>query len=108
METHRRGHRGKTIVNAAGAWVEDVGQMAGAMSIGLVPMRRTAIIIDAPEGLDVKASPVVDFLANGAYIKPEVGKLTASPVTRHRQRRKTYVRKRWISLFWPIGSRPKP
>jgi len=45
----------------------------------LVPMRRTAIVIDAPTGFDVKTSPVVDFLASGAYIKPEAGKLMASP-----------------------------
>lgn len=79
VETQRGVHRGKTIVNAAGAWAEDMGQMAGAMAIGLVPMRRTAIVIDAPDGLDVKTSPAVDFLANGAYIKPEAGKLMASP-----------------------------
>lgn len=79
VSTRRGTHRAKTIVNAAGAWADDKGQMAGAMTIGLVPMRRTAIVIDAPEGLDLKASPAVDFVASGAYIKPEAGKLMASP-----------------------------
>ena len=79
VDTHRGAHRAKTIVNAAGAWADEIGRMAGAMTIGLVPMRRTAIVIDAPEGLDLKASPAVDFAASGAYIKPEAGKLMASP-----------------------------
>ena len=42
-------------------------------------MRRTGIIIDAPTGLDLAASPAVDFVASGAYIKPDAGKLMASP-----------------------------
>lgn len=79
VETPHGTHRGKIVVNAAGAWAEELGQIAGAMTIGLVPMRRTAIVIDAPEGLDVNTSPAVDFVASGAYIKPEAGKLMASP-----------------------------
>ncbi len=67
------------MINASGAWADQIGAMAGAQTIGLVPKRRTAIIVDAPEGLDLGASPAVDFLASGAYIKPEAGRLMASP-----------------------------
>ena len=79
VETARASHRGKTLVNASGAWAEDLGRMAGALAIGLVPMRRTAIVVDAPDGMDVAAGPAVDFVASGAYIKPEAGRLMASP-----------------------------
>lgn len=78
-QTKTDNYRAKTIINAAGAWADAVGQMAGARAIGLVPTRRTAIIVDAPVGLDLATSPAVDFAASGAYIKPEAGKLMASP-----------------------------
>jgi D-arginine dehydrogenase len=69
----------KTIINAAGAWAEIVGQMAGAKPIGLVPKRRTAIVVDAPEGIDVKSMPAVDFAGADAYFKPDAGRIMASP-----------------------------
>ncbi len=68
-----------TIINAGGAWADEIGTMAGARSIGLVPKRRTAIIINGPDGLDCGAMPLVDFAGFGAYIKPDAGKLMASP-----------------------------
>jgi D-arginine dehydrogenase len=69
----------KTIINAAGAWAEIVGQMAGTKPIGLVPKRRTAIVVDAPEGIDVKSMPAVDFAGADAYFKPDAGRIMASP-----------------------------
>ncbi|MFL4471718.1 NAD(P)/FAD-dependent oxidoreductase [Tateyamaria armeniaca] len=79
VKTKQQTYRAKTIINAAGAWAEEIGILAGAQRIGLVPMRRTGIIIDAPDGLNLAASPAVDFAASGAYIKPDAGKLMASP-----------------------------
>ena len=70
---------GRIVVNAAGAWAGQVGDMAGAGPIGLVPKRRTAIIVDAPPGLDIAAMPAVDFVAGDAYVKPDAGRLMASP-----------------------------
>lgn len=72
-------YSGKTVVNAAGAWADQIGALAGATSIGLVAMRRTAIILASPPGLNVKHLPCVDFAGNDAYIKPEAGMLMASP-----------------------------
>jgi D-arginine dehydrogenase len=71
--------QGKTIINAAGAWADKIGAMAGARPIGLVAKRRTAIVVDAPEGMNVADLPCVDFAVGDAYIKPEAGKLMASP-----------------------------
>ncbi len=70
---------GKTIVNAAGAWADQIGAMAGAAAIGLIAKRRTAIIVAPPPGVTVPNLPCVDFAGNDAYIKPEAGKLMASP-----------------------------
>lgn len=67
------------IINAAGAWADRIGAMARARPIGLVPKRRTAIIIKPPSGLDCTALPAIDFAGSDAYIKPEAGMLMASP-----------------------------
>lgn len=72
-------HRCRTIINAAGAWADQIGKMAGLSPIGLVAKRRTAIIVDALPGTDVARLPCVDFSGSDAYIKPEAGKLMACP-----------------------------
>ena len=69
---------GRIIVNAAGAWAGQIGDMAGAASIGLTPKRRTAIIVDAPSGIDVGAMPAVEYAGNAAYFKPDAGRIMAS------------------------------
>src|ERR1700752_5121248 len=48
------------IINAAGAWADKVAALAGAKSVGLVPKRRTAIIVDLPNGADTRSWPAVD------------------------------------------------
>ena len=70
---------GRIIVNAAGAWAGQIGEMAGATPIGLVPKRRTAIIVDPPPATNVDAMPVIDFVAGDAYLKPDAGRIMASP-----------------------------
>lgn len=72
-------YRCRTIINAAGAWADQIGRMAGLSPIGLVAKRRTAIIVDALPGTDVACLPCVDFSSSDAYIKPEAGKLMACP-----------------------------
>lgn len=60
------------VVVAAGAWAERVGALAGADPIGLVPMRRTAFTIPAPEGSE--AWPLLYNLGDDEfYVKPEPG-----------------------------------
>lgn len=67
------------VINAAGAWADQVGALAGATPIGLVPKRRSAIVIDAPPGIDCSTLPALDFAGSDAYLKPEGGRLMASP-----------------------------
>ena len=72
-------HHAGVVVNAAGAWAGRIGAMAGAADIGLVPKRRTCILIDAPEGSDVGTLPVTEFAGSEVYVKPDGGRLMASP-----------------------------
>ncbi len=67
------------IINAAGAWADVVGGLAGAKTIGLVPKRRTAFTFDAPPGLDIVRSPMTIDFDESFYFKPEVGQFLASP-----------------------------
>ncbi|MDD7973238.1 NAD(P)/FAD-dependent oxidoreductase [Roseinatronobacter alkalisoli] len=68
----------RIIINAAGAWADHVAALAGARPIGLVPKRRTAIIVDAPPDFDPRPMPAVDFTASDAYFKPDGGRIMAS------------------------------
>jgi D-arginine dehydrogenase len=79
VTTRKNTYEAKTIINAAGAWADDMGVLAGAAKIGLVAKRRTAIIVEATPGYQVSALPCVDFTGGDAYIKPEAGKLMVSP-----------------------------
>lgn len=67
------------IVNAAGAWADHIAEVAGLQPIGLVPKRRTALIVAGPVGSDVSGWPVVDDIDEQFYFRPEAGKLLCSP-----------------------------
>jgi D-arginine dehydrogenase len=67
------------VVNAAGAWCDRVGAMAGAGAIGLVPKRRTAFIFDPPPGADIAKWPSVIDIGEEFYFKPDAGMFLGSP-----------------------------
>jgi len=67
------------VVNAAGAWADKMAALAGAQPVGLVPKRRTAIIVDLPNGTDTRNWAAVDEVGYGCYCKPETGRVMASP-----------------------------
>ena len=67
------------IINAAGAWADEIGGKAGARPIGLVPKRRTAMTIATPEGLLSNAWPITIDAEEQFYLKPESGRLLISP-----------------------------
>ena len=67
------------LINAAGAWADQVAQMAGAEPIGLSPLRRTAMLIDAPGDHDVRHWPCVIDAEESFYFKPDAGRLLLSP-----------------------------
>ena len=67
------------VVNAAGAWADVLGGLAGAASIGLTPKRRSAFTFSAPEGMDAAHWPAVISADEGFYFKPDAGQLLGSP-----------------------------
>jgi D-arginine dehydrogenase len=52
VQTGAGQYTARTLVNAASAWAETVARMAGLGELGIIPMRRTALLIDVPPGYD--------------------------------------------------------
>jgi D-arginine dehydrogenase len=69
----------RAVVNAAGAWADEIALLAGIAKIGLQPKRRTAAILPAPDGYDIHDWPVFGVAGEPGYFKPESGKLLVSP-----------------------------
>jgi D-arginine dehydrogenase len=67
------------VVNATGAWADEVARQAGARPVGLQPMRRTAMTIPAPEGHDTRHWPMVIDVDETVYFKPDAGQMLLSP-----------------------------
>lgn len=67
------------VVNAAGGWADQVAQMAGVRPVGLVPKRRSAVIMAVPAGIDPDGWPLFGSIAETWYAKPEAGRLMISP-----------------------------
>jgi D-arginine dehydrogenase len=67
------------LVDAAGAWADEVAEQAGVRPVGLTPKRRTVMLIDPPEGIDISAWPMTLDVDEELYFKPDAGKLLLSP-----------------------------
>ena len=70
--------RAGVLVNAAGAWADNVAQAAGARPLGIAPLRRTMVQlhVDPPPPA---ALPLVLDLSGEFYFKPEGARLWLSP-----------------------------
>jgi D-arginine dehydrogenase len=67
------------VVNAAGAWADEIAELAGAPAVGLTPKRRTALTFDPPAGLALANWPCVIDADEAFYFKPDAGRILASP-----------------------------
>jgi D-arginine dehydrogenase len=67
------------LINAAGAWADELAAICGARPIGLQPLRRTALLVDAPAGVDIRDWPAVIDTDEQFYFKPDAGRLLLSP-----------------------------
>jgi D-arginine dehydrogenase len=79
VETPKGVFTAPVVINAAGAWADVIGQMAGAQPIGLKPKRRTAVTFDPPAGTDIHAWPMVIDADEEWYFKPDAGRILLSP-----------------------------
>ncbi len=69
----------RLVVNATGGWADPTAGLFGVAPIGIVPHRRTAILVDLPDGVDTRTMPEINELDDEFYIKPDAGRLLVSP-----------------------------
>jgi D-arginine dehydrogenase len=80
IETPPEGLQAKVIVNAAGAWADQIADLAQIPRQGLTCCRRTMLTVDGPT--EFGAWPVVSDVAETFYFKPDGGRLLLSPADR--------------------------
>jgi D-arginine dehydrogenase len=68
------------LVNAAGAWADEIARLAGVRELGLRPLRRTIITFDAPADVRLDRLPFAKTIGDELYFAPESGRLFASPM----------------------------
>ncbi|MET3720222.1 MULTISPECIES: FAD-dependent oxidoreductase [unclassified Arthrobacter] len=66
------------LVNAAGAWADELAVISGVEKLGLQPYRRTAAIVDVERSLP-DDSPMVAAADNSFYFRREGGGVLISP-----------------------------
>lgn len=74
-----RAIRAKTVVDAAGAWADEVAALFGVERIGMQPRRRSAFMFPQPQGVDCASWPMVSDITESWYFKPDAGQLLGSP-----------------------------
>ncbi len=67
------------VVNAAGAWGDRLASLFGASPLGLTPKRRSACMVAAPEGVDIRQWPQIFPAREDFYCKPSGGQMMISP-----------------------------
>ncbi len=78
VETSAGNFTAKKIVNAAGAWADEVAVRADVQPIGITPLRRTVLQL-AVEPIAPSTLPLVIALDGSFYFKPDAGKIWLSP-----------------------------
>jgi len=71
------------VVNAGGAWADQVAELAGVAPLGLQPNRRSMARLPAPDGHDVSSWPLIFGPGETWYAKPDAGGWIVSPADEH-------------------------
>lgn len=79
VETAKGTFSAPLLVNAAGAWADEVARMAGARPIGIQPLRRTAAIVDGVADGNMEHWPMAVDIDEEFYFKPDAGRILISP-----------------------------
>ncbi|EBA04124.1 FAD dependent oxidoreductase [Rhodobacterales bacterium HTCC2150] len=72
-------HSADILVNAAGAWADQIARLAGVHPKGLQPFRRSIARVPAPGDHDVSTWPFLHATGEPWWAKPDAGKWIISP-----------------------------
>jgi D-arginine dehydrogenase len=67
------------LVNAAGAWADEVARIAGVAPLGIQPLRRTAVIFECARFGGLRPWPMAVNAEETLYFKADAGRFLASP-----------------------------
>jgi D-arginine dehydrogenase len=67
------------LVDAAGAWADEVARLAGVGALGIQPLRRTAIVFECTRFGGARDWPMAVSAEEDLYFRPEAGRFLASP-----------------------------
>ncbi|MBI1212074.1 MAG: FAD-dependent oxidoreductase [Alphaproteobacteria bacterium] len=67
------------VINAAGAWADEVAELAGVMRLGFEPKRRTVVTFDVRPDLKIADWPLTIDARETFYFKPDAGRLLLTP-----------------------------
>ncbi|MCP5075033.1 MAG: FAD-binding oxidoreductase [Rhodobacteraceae bacterium] len=79
VETGAVSYSARILVNAAGAWVDEIARLAGVAPLGFLPYRRSMARMRAPGGHDVRHWPMAHGVDDRWYAKPDAGAWIVSP-----------------------------
>jgi D-arginine dehydrogenase len=79
VETATGRMRAPLLINAAGAWADELAALAGVEPLGLQPRRRSAFLFTPPPDLVTAQWPFVCAVDESFYFKPDAGLLLGSP-----------------------------
>ena len=71
--------RAPVVINAAGAWCDEVAALAGVPPIGLIAKRRSAFVFAPPANAQAQHWPMALAADESWYLKPDAGQLLGSP-----------------------------
>jgi len=78
--TNNGNYKSRSLINAAGAWADQIGMLAGLPSIGLQPLRRSVQLFEtAKDGAAMNNWPLFGNFSETWYAKPQSGQLMISP-----------------------------
>ena len=79
IKTKNETYSAPIVINAAGAWCDEIALLANCKPLGIKPKRRTIIIFKNTDNYIINKWPVVIDIKDNFYFKPEAGKFLASP-----------------------------
>jgi D-arginine dehydrogenase len=79
VRTDAQEYRASVLINAAGAWCDQVAALAGIRAIGVVPKRRSAFLFKPSLAHPIHDWPLCGAMDESWYMKPDAGMLLGSP-----------------------------
>jgi D-arginine dehydrogenase len=79
VQTRNGSFQAPVVVNAAGAWADQIAIRAGARPLKIQPCRRTAVLVDPPPDIATARFPMVIDIDETFYFKPDAGLLFLTP-----------------------------